>query len=249
MKYPRHVYPKARIKDDVVNHLHYKYKKANIVPKPHDQVGEICQFSAISGGADLGFKKSKSHLGPSDIHFEEAELVKVSEEHLGITEEFQPGDVLDIFERYGIAATCSDWKGSHTRTILGSSCGNPNQRDIKDLILKGVPLVATFDCCDFFDKLEKNEVNQSLPVTSEEEEEVENNVVSHMVLIFGYGYTAKQLLFLHFLNSWADGYCDKGARKIDFGSIKVFHTVEMFSHPERNVIAQVCIPFHKHFFL
>jgi hypothetical protein len=88
--------------------------------------------------------------------------------------------VLHIFERCGIAATCLDWKGSQTRLILGSSCVNPDQRDIKDLILKGVPLVTTFDYRDYFDKLEKNEVYQSLPVTSEE---VENNVVSHMVLI------------------------------------------------------------------
>jgi hypothetical protein len=36
----------------------------------------------------MGFKKSKARLGPSDIHFKETKLVKVSEEHLGITEEF-----------------------------------------------------------------------------------------------------------------------------------------------------------------
>lgn len=248
MKYSKPKYPQVREEDDVVNHLRHKYKKACIVPQARDQKGPTCQFSAMSGAADMGFKKSKAHLGPTDIRFDERELLKISEKHLAITKNFEPNDVLNIFERYGNLATCGDWKGLQTRKIMGSSCGKPNEEDIEDLILQGVPILATFDCCDFLVKLEKNEVYQSLKVKSEEEE-VENNIEPHMTLIFGYGISAElRLLFLHFINSWNSTFCDNGAGKIDFLSIKEFHTVEIFCHPEGNFITQVSISLHKHFF-
>lgn len=213
-------------------------RKPVLVPQARDQKGPTCQFSAMSGAADMGFKKSKAHLGPTDIRFDERELLKISEKHLAITKNFEPNDVLNIFERYGNLATCGDWKGLQTRKIMGSSCGKPNEEDIEDLILQGVPILATFDCCDFLVKLEKNEVYQSLKVKSEEEE-VENNIEPHMTLIFGYGISAElRLLFLHFINSWNSTFCDNGAGKIDFLSIKEFHTVEIFCHPEGNFITQ-----------